>query len=121
MGKKSAKAAKDWKETAKPDKKIELSEAGERVLKERYLLKDPAGNLIETPEGMFWRVSAAIAEAEKRWGYSDDELAKIAQSFYEEMVERQFIPNSPTLMNAGAPLGQLSACFVPVSGYGGLS
>ena len=113
MSKKSAKTAKNWKETAKPDKSVELSDAGERVLRERYLLKDPSGKLIETPEGMFWRVSVAIAEAERRWGYDDEALAETARSFYEEMVERRFIPNSPTLMNAGTDSGlQYSACYV---------
>ncbi len=97
----------------RPEKDGSWSEAGLRILKERYQRKDPQGNLIETPEDMLWRVSKAIAEAERCWGYDDDALAETARIFYEEMVERRFIPNSPTLMNAGTDSGlQYSACYV---------
>ena len=80
-----------------------------RVLKHRYLLKDEHGNIIETPSQMFWRVAKAIASADRRYGGDPDRTAK---TFYEVMKNLEFLPNSPTLMNAGTPMGQLSACFV---------
>ena len=90
---------------------IALSENARRVLERRYLKKDSAGNLIETPEEMFQRVSHHIAQAEKKYG--DGEKAKeMEETFYTMMTEGTFLPNSPTLMNAGRRLGQLAACFV---------
>ncbi|MSQ24736.1 MAG: adenosylcobalamin-dependent ribonucleoside-diphosphate reductase [Dehalococcoidia bacterium] len=80
-----------------------------QVLERRYLLRDDAGALIETPLQMFQRVAHAIAAAEARFG--GDPAAR-EREFLAAMTSRQFLPNSPTLMNAGAPLGQLSACFV---------
>ena len=79
------------------------------VLKGRYLLKDPAGNIIETPEELFHRVAENISLADKKYG-GDPEKAE--EEFYEAMTTMKFMPCSPTLMNAGAPLQQLSACFV---------
>src|SRR5438552_9046215 len=61
---------------------------------------------------MFWRVAGTVAEADRRYGSSDSEVTDMGHEFYRLMVERRFEPNSPTLMNAGRPLGQLSACFV---------
>lgn len=88
------------------------SESALRVLQERYLVRDATGAR-ETPEEMCWRVAAAIAKAEEEWGKSLAEARKIAESFYDVMVENQFIPNSPTMMNAGKDNGlQYSACFV---------
>jgi ribonucleotide reductase alpha subunit len=88
------------------------SESALRVLKERYLRRDATG-VKETPEEMCWRVAAAIAKAEERWGKSPAEARKVAESFYDVMVEGKFIPNSPTMMNAGKDNGlQYSACFV---------
>ncbi|HHY65323.1 MAG TPA: vitamin B12-dependent ribonucleotide reductase [Clostridiaceae bacterium] len=88
-----------------------LSENAIKVLEKRYLAKDKDGKVIETPDEMFRRVAKAIASADI--GYvSDEELSKIEQDFYDMMVKLEFLPNSPTLMNAGRPLGQLSACFV---------
>ena len=81
------------------------------VLKKRYLLKDDRQNIIETPSGLFRRVASHIAQAEKnfRSAHTPEEVEEI---FYRIMSNLEFMPNSPTLMNAGAALGQLSACFV---------
>ncbi len=88
-----------------------LSENAVKVLEKRYLAKDEAGKLIENPEGMFRRVAKTVAAADR--GYvSDSELKGIEDMFYDMMSNLEFLPNSPTLMNAGRPLGQLSACFV---------
>ncbi|MBW2966978.1 adenosylcobalamin-dependent ribonucleoside-diphosphate reductase [Candidatus Woesearchaeota archaeon] len=79
------------------------------VLKRRYLLKDDDGNVIETPAQMFRRVARAIASVESRYG---NDPKKVEEEFYTHMSSLDFLPNSPTLMNAGTRLGQLSACFV---------
>ena len=81
------------------------------VLKKRYLLKDDQQNIIETPSGLFRRVAAHIAQAEKHF-HSPHAPDKVEEEFYRLMRNLEFMPNSPTLMNAGAALGQLSACFV---------
>ena len=81
------------------------------VLKKRYLLKDDRQNIIETPSELFQRVAAHIGEAEKDFKSSLSPRAA-AEKFYELMRNLEFLPNSPTLMNAGTSLGQLSACFV---------
>jgi ribonucleoside-diphosphate reductase alpha chain len=82
-----------------------------RVLERRYLRKDVNGNLTETPEELFQRVAANIASAERRYGDNQNRLAW-EETFYNMMASLDFLPNSPTLMNAGAELQQLSACFV---------
>lgn len=89
-----------------------LSQNARTVLEKRYLVKDKTGKPVETPEEMFWRVAAVVAEADRRYGVTDEALKRTAKTFYELMTQRRFEPNSPTLMNAGRPLGQLSACFV---------
>jgi ribonucleoside-diphosphate reductase alpha chain len=89
------------------------TEQAMKVLKERYLVKDDNLEPIETPEDVIWRVSWEVASAEARWGAKKVEVEKIAKEFYNLMVSREFLPNSPTLMNAGTGNGlQYSACFV---------
>lgn len=92
-------------------KKIKLSEASREVLERRYLKKDEKGNVIESPEELFQRVAEHVAGAEKNY-HKGPGVQKAAKQFYEIMATLDFLPNSPTLMNAGMPLGQLSACFV---------
>lgn len=90
----------------------ELSENARIVLARRYLKKDEAGEPVEEPEEMFWRVARVVAEEDAKYGASDGAVDALAREFYRLMTTRIFEPNSPTLMNAGRPLGQLSACFV---------
>ena len=82
------------------------------VLERRYLKKDEAGDPTETVEIMFWRVARVIAEEDRSHGASEAAVEELARQFYQLMTSGEFEPNSPTLMNAGRPLGQLSACFV---------
>ncbi|NQT35566.1 vitamin B12-dependent ribonucleotide reductase [bacterium] len=81
------------------------------VLRRRYLKKDNEGEVVESPKMMFWRVAKAIAAGEKSFNGEFDD-AEMAVKFYEMMSSLDFVPNSPTLMNAGRQLGQLAACFV---------
>ena len=84
-----------------------------KVLGERYLRKNDNGDIIETPEELCWRVSWDIASAEVRWGGKKEDIIKSAKEFYNLLVTHEFLPNSPTLMNAGTGNGlQYSACFV---------
>ena len=93
--------------------RLNLSENARRVLRRRYLRKSRQGKVIETPEQMFRRVANHIARAEKKYGdKSSDQVNKWEEIFYEMMIDAKFLPNSPTLMNAGRRLGQLAACFV---------
>lgn len=82
------------------------------VLERRYLAKDQDGKVTETIDELFHRVASAIAEADAAYGSTGDEIKELEGQFYDMMTSREFMPNSPTLMNAGRPLGQLSACFV---------
>ncbi|MEM2412729.1 MAG: ribonucleotide reductase N-terminal alpha domain-containing protein, partial [Candidatus Bathyarchaeia archaeon] len=79
------------------------------VLKRRYLLKDENERIIETPAQMFRRVARAIARVDRKYGEDPRESEEV---FYRMMARLEFLPNSPTLFNAGTKLGQLSACFV---------
>ena len=88
---------------------LSLSPNAIEVLEKRYLCRDQLGRIAERPEGMLERVAGHVALAEKRYG-GDAELYR--SRFLEIMARLEFLPNSPTLMNAGLPLGQLSACFV---------
>ena len=90
----------------------QLNQNARTVLSKRYLIKDKTGAPTERPEDMFWRVATTVAEADRRYGASVGAVHALAEEFYRLMTERRFEPNSPTLMNAGRPLGQLSACFV---------
>ena len=98
--------------TTPPDVPALLSQNARTVLEKRYLVKDASGRPTERPEDMFWRVAAVVAEADRRYGASEPQVQALAEEFYALMTQRRFEPNSPTLMNAGRPLGQLSACFV---------
>ena len=95
-----------------PTGPVTLSANARTVLQKRYLVKDKTGTPTETPEDLFWRVATVVAEADGRYGATDAMVADVAREFYALMTQRRFEPNSPTLMNAGRPLGQLSACFV---------
>ncbi len=92
-------------------KKVKLSDNSRVVLEKRYLRKDDNGTVTETPEEMFFRIAENIASAEKK--FSADASTDIwTEKFYNTMTDLDFLPNSPTLMNAGRELQQLSACFV---------
>jgi ribonucleoside-diphosphate reductase alpha chain len=81
------------------------------ILEKRYLKRDARGQVIETPEEMFWRVAQNIAEAERFYG-NQAALEELSETFFRMMASLDFLPNSPCLMNAGRDLQQLAACFV---------
>ena len=91
---------------------LDLSPNAITVLERRYLVKDDQGKPVEQPEDLFWRVARTVAEPDARYGASAKAVEGLAETFFELMATRVWMPNSPTLMNAGRPLGQLSACFV---------
>ncbi|HSR14181.1 MAG TPA: vitamin B12-dependent ribonucleotide reductase [Gemmatimonadales bacterium] len=97
---------------ATPRSPVQLSSNAMTVLEKRYLVKDDAGKPVETAADLFWRVARTIAEPDRAYGASEGAVEALAEAFYDVMAQRLFMPNSPTLMNAGRPLGQLSACFV---------
>ncbi len=91
---------------------LNLTENAMKVLQTRYLKKDKAGNVLEKAEDMFTRVARTVAAVEARYGLAPDEVKQVEVNFYNLMASQKFMPNSPTLMNAGREMGMLSACFV---------
>ena len=94
------------------EEKLNLSENAIKVLERRYLKRDKDGNCTEKPADMFRRVALAIASGDLKFGKTQAEVEKLADRFYDFITKCYFMPNSPTLMNAGRELGQLAACFV---------
>ena len=92
--------------------KLNLSENAIKVLEKRYLKRDKDGKCTETPADMFRRVAKTIAEGDLKFNKSQADVDKLTERFYEAITNCYFMPNSPTLMNAGRELGQLAACFV---------
>lgn len=90
---------------------MNITENARTVLEKRYLIRDAQGKALETVPQLFQRVASAIAQADRNYDPQAD-VEKTAQEFYDTMTDLRFLPNSPTLMNAGRELGQLSACFV---------
>ena len=99
-------------EESKNGEKAFLSPNAIKVLEKRYLKRNLNGDVIETPQDLFKRVASSIAQADREFGASDEEVNLTTQKFYDFITQGYFMPNSPTLMNAGRELGQLSACFV---------
>jgi ribonucleoside-diphosphate reductase alpha chain len=89
-----------------------ISDNARVVLDKRYLQKNDAGDLIESPEGMFRRVAKSLAAPEFKYEKTPDEVAVIEENFFQMMASLEYLPNSPTMMNAGTGAGTLSACFV---------
>ena len=101
----------------RPAKVGKWTEAALRILRERYLMRQ-GGEVVETPEEMCWRVALTIASGEARYGRSEAAVREVAAAFYDIMIEGDFLPNSPTLMNAWKDNGlQYSACYVLPIGY----
>ncbi len=99
-----------WTEMSS-NNRLNLSENAIKVLETRYLRRDAEGHIVETPKELFRRVAKSVSQAESIFGGKDK--AKFwEEKFYNELTSFEFLPNSPTLMNAGTPVGQLSACFV---------
>ena len=93
--------------------KFEGSPNARHVLELRYLKKDDDRKVIQTPEERFWEVAVYVARAERHWGKSEEEIYQTAKTFAAMMIEQRFMPNSPTIMNAGKDNGlQGAACFV---------
>jgi ribonucleoside-diphosphate reductase alpha chain len=98
--------------TTASGKGLNLSENCLKVLEKRYLKRNEDGTVVETAVDMFTRVARTIAEGDRAYGKTDPDVERTATEFYRLMTSLEFLPNSPTLMNAGRELGQLSACFV---------
>src|ERR1043165_4897115 len=93
-------------------KALGLTENSIRVLMSRYLKKGPDGKCFETPEELFRRVASTVASAEAKYGAKPAEVKRYEKAYFDLMVSGVYMPNSPTLMNAGREMGMLSACFV---------
>ncbi|NLE01526.1 MAG: hypothetical protein GX640_16800, partial [Fibrobacter sp.] len=91
--------------------KMNLTSTARSILEKRYLKRDE-NQPAETPEEMLFRVASVVGEVETQYGKSSEETSQVIEAFYNMMARLEFMPNSPTLMNAGRDLGQLSACFV---------
>jgi ribonucleoside-diphosphate reductase alpha chain len=89
-----------------------FSDNAYKVLNKRYFLRDQDGQIIEDVDGLFARVAGCVAQVEERWGLSPGAIEELSETYKRFMLEQKFLPNSPTLMNAGKKGGQLSACFV---------
>jgi len=94
------------------DENLRFSDEALKILERRYLLKDSKGIIIESPKGMLERVARNIASADLVYGSTHEKIANLEKEFYQMMAELKFLPNSPTLMNAGTQTQQLSSCFV---------
>ncbi|MFO0980505.1 MAG: ribonucleotide reductase N-terminal alpha domain-containing protein [Planctomycetota bacterium] len=94
------------------DGKLQLTKNALTVLENRYLNRDDGGKVVESPEELFRRVARTIATVEEKWGSTAAEMKAAEDRYFDLMTTGQFLPNSPTLMNAGRRLGMLSACFV---------
>ena len=94
------------------NRSTELTDNSQVVLRRRYLAKDREGNILEDPDGMFRRVARNLSQADLNYGATEEERQATEEEFYAVMRSLEFMPNSPTLMNAGRELQQLSACFV---------
>jgi ribonucleoside-diphosphate reductase alpha chain len=91
---------------------LNFTDSALKLLEQRYLLKDKEGNVIETPKQMLLRVANNIASADKYYNATKEQIAQTSDVFYQTMADLKFLPNSPTLMNAGTKTQQLTACFV---------
>ncbi len=91
---------------------VHVNQNAEIVLAKRYYRKGAAAEILEDARGLFWRVASSIAGEERKYKHSSWKADPLARAFFDMMTEWKFLPNSPTLMNAGTDLGQLSACFV---------
>lgn len=90
---------------------LKMSSNAIKVLAKRYLMRNDQGNIVETPGRLFKRVAKTVAMIDRQYDPKTN-MSKAEDAYYKMMAERDFLPNTPTLMNAGTPLGQLSACFV---------
>ena len=115
-GEEQSRTSEEWLSSVEPPPHLaepDLTENALQVLERRYLKKDEHGEVIETPRQCFWRVATHVAEAELSFPEGSPDVAlAVAEEFYGLMSRREFLPNSPTLMNAGREMGMLSACFV---------
>ncbi len=89
-----------------------FSDNAYKVLNKRYFLRDQEGQIVEDVDDLFGRVAGCVAQVESRWGLSSQAIDELTATYKRFMLEQEFMPNSPTLMNAGKTAGQLSACFV---------
>src|SRR2546423_11634828 len=96
---------------ASPRQSLDLNANALTVLERRYLVKDDHGKPVERPEDLFWRVARTIAAPDRTYGASDRAVESLAETFFELMAARGWMPDSPTLLNPGRPPGQAAAFF----------